>query len=149
MSKLIVCWDSSCIISYVTHDAARFTDLDHWIKLTGQDKVGIICSAVSVTECRKKDDIPDLTPYDKFFNTKNIEVVPVTRFISRQAALIANDLQMRTCDAIILATAIHTKSVTELHAYDGHFNNMSGLIMQQYNMKVCQPIMTSPSLFMS
>ncbi len=149
MSKLIVCWDSSCIISYVTQDAARFAELDHWIKLTGQDKVGIMCSAVCVTECRKLGQSSDITPFDKFFNTKNIEVVPVTRFISRQAALIANDVGMNTCDAIILATSIHTKSISELHTYDSHFISLGSLIIQKYNMKACQPTITNPSLFLS
>jgi predicted nucleic acid-binding protein len=124
----LVSWDSCVVISYLHELPGRLPSIAPMITQAESGDLIIVVSEIVVAELVKLDNLAEqgvgLTEQqsviEDFFERRYIVPRIVDRGVSKLAArLQANYEQLKTCDAVILATAIH-HDVDIVYTYDGY-----------------------------
>lgn len=126
-------WDACVFIDALQKTKGRIDDIGKVIKFAEQGNVKIITSAVTLVEvCKLKKGAP-VSPEDEqhiqeFFMHEYFMVRSVDSILATNARKIAQEFNLKACDAIHVATALAYKAVS-LHTYDGnHLLPLNGKI---------------------
>jgi predicted nucleic acid-binding protein len=122
----IVCWDTVVVISYLGKHETRYNEILPMIDKAERDELFIVVSEITVAEACKLDN---LTPQgvtigeqvgliEDWFGQPYVISRIVDRPVARLAAQIQRNYKSKTCDAIILATAILNRADI-VYTYDG------------------------------
>lgn len=127
-----VFWDSCVIIDYLQQEVTRYPDIRPMVERAEKGQLHIVVSEISVAEVIKLEklairgvDIADQTSIiGEWFEFPYVIPRIVDRRISFLAAQIKRNHNVKTCDAVILATAIR-HDVNFVYTYDGLQDNQS------------------------
>ncbi len=110
MGRAVIYADANVIIRLLEGDAATRAPIEaRLLPLRGTGRF-LLTSQLSRLECRTKlmrvGDAPLLTLYDSFFASVEVDVLPITHSVVDKATELRATLNVKTPDALHLATAI-------------------------------------------
>ena len=123
----LVCWDSCVIIDYLGEHSTRYAEILPMIDSAKRDELLIVVSEISVAEVSKLESLmpkgvtlgKQIGLIEDFFGLPYVQPRIIDRPIARLAAQLGRNFGVKTCDAIVLATAIVSRADVVV-TYDGH-----------------------------
>lgn len=102
--------DTAPLIAYVQAEAATLPVCDIVFNAVKAGSLFISVSAIALTECLvhplKMNDTVAVRAYEGLFRGRNVTCLPVSRRIARRAAELRAQYNLRTPDALHIATAL-------------------------------------------
>ena len=120
MKKELICWDTSVMISFIKEtEQERMGEINSVVQNIRNGHYALAVSTVIYPEVLESTMPPNaIKTFDKFMqNRADIAVVAVDIRVAQKAQEIRNKINLKTPDAIHIATAIINKA-TALHTYD-------------------------------
>lgn len=121
-----VCWDSCVIIDCLQQHAGKYPDIRPMLEQAERGELRIVVSEISVAEVVKLDKLTpagisredQVSKVAEWFDYSYVIPRVVDRAVSSLAARIKRQHGVKTCDAVVLATAIR-HAVPTVYTYDG------------------------------
>jgi predicted nucleic acid-binding protein len=120
-----IAWDSAVVIDCIQKTAHRWALIEPMVKEAKDGKLLIAVSEIAIAEvCHLEKNAMGLSIdeqvalIEQFFNEDYVEARIVDRRTSKKAAELKRDHGIKTCDAVIAATAL-LSNVDALYTFDG------------------------------
>ena len=125
-------WDSDCFLAHFQSEKGKVEKCDGVLQRAGRGEVLIVTSALTLAEVLWMRDAPRLPRekaelVQKFFRRSIIRIYNVSRKIAESAQVYVWDNDIRSKDAIHVATAVHL-GANALETFDAKLIAKSGVL---------------------
>ena len=125
-------WDSCVFIKAFQPGEPNYSTLREYLEKLKDSKIKIITSSITHTEAYQNNVIW------KMRRLRNLQIMDATQPITIRAATIRDDTNLKTPDAIHLATALYA-GVGEFHTYDTDFLDLHNAYTRQLPTPLTKP----------